>query len=202
MQILYVQIQKSVERCYRVWAQLIKAGITPPAELNLSKDTLHQIQSSGIRMQNVEVAQIPECQLQRSTWLSQTEKAARTSGTKNMQKFQRTNWHITSNDNQVGNENPLTIDQDNKPAIPMQPLKPENKHFGQIQLNSLSKNTPQLSEKQIAVAIRDAVIERPPQEELNEGEEFIPKQVNVNEIQNQLIQTDITEILKGKKVED
>ncbi|KAA6387670.1 MAG: hypothetical protein EZS28_016803, partial [Streblomastix strix] len=202
MQILYVQIQKSVERCYRVWAQLIKAGITPPAELNLSKDALHQIQSYGIRMQNVEVAQIPECQLQRSAWLSQAEKFFLTSSTKNMQKKQRTNWHITPNDNQVGNENPLTIDQDNKPVIPIQPHKPNNKHFGQIQLNSLNKNTPKLSEKQIAVAIHDAVIEKPPQEELNEGEEFIPKQVNVNEIQNQLIQTDITEILKGKKVED
>ncbi|KAA6391978.1 MAG: putative NEK protein kinase, partial [Streblomastix strix] len=45
-------------------------------------------------------------------------------------------------------------------------------------------------------------IEAEPNPQYDEGEEFIPKKVNVNEIQTQLVQNDISEILKGKKVED
>ncbi|KAA6369563.1 MAG: hypothetical protein EZS28_034910, partial [Streblomastix strix] len=144
MQIFQVQIQKSVEGCYQVWAQLIKAGITPPAELNLSRDILNRIQNSGTHIQNIQVVNIPKSQLQRGSWFSQAEKVARIDGQQN----------------------------------------------------------PELSEAKMALAIRDTIVEKPLQEELNEGEEFIPKKVNINEIQTQLVQMDITEILKGKKVED
>ncbi|KAA6391797.1 MAG: hypothetical protein EZS28_012676 [Streblomastix strix] len=69
-QLLGSQIQKSIQGCYRVWAQLIKAGITPPAELNLSKDILNKYNSN---ISNVQIEPIPECSLQPGVWRTQEQ---------------------------------------------------------------------------------------------------------------------------------
>ncbi|KAA6402261.1 MAG: hypothetical protein EZS28_002207, partial [Streblomastix strix] len=202
MQILYVQIQKSVEACFRVWAQLIQAGITPPAELNLSRDILNKIQSSGVSTQNIEVANIPECQLQRGSWLSQAEKAARAAGSRMISKQGNINLLIARNENIENIENLMISEQNDKPLIHQQPYKPENKHFEQFYENPINKETPELSEAKMVAAIRDAVIEKHPQEEVIQNEEFITKKVNINEIKHQLIQKDIAKILQQKNVEE
>ncbi|KAA6389063.1 MAG: hypothetical protein EZS28_015409, partial [Streblomastix strix] len=70
MQLFQEQIQKAVETCNQIWAQLNKAGITPPAELNLSKEILEKYNSNS-HIRNVQIASIPECQLQPGDWKTQ-----------------------------------------------------------------------------------------------------------------------------------
>ncbi|KAA6398400.1 MAG: putative serine/threonine-protein kinase PLK4 [Streblomastix strix] len=82
-------------------------------------------------------------------------------------------------------------------------MQPQNlQYFGQFQPKPTNKETPELQEEKMVIEINYTVVGQSPQEDQIDGEEFIPKQVNVNEIQNQLIQNDIQEALKGKKVED
>ncbi|KAA6403970.1 MAG: hypothetical protein EZS28_000496, partial [Streblomastix strix] len=202
MQLFYVQIQKSVQGCYRSWAQLIKAGVNPPNQLNISRDILNKIQSSGVSTHNVEVANIPECQLPHGVWHTQMDKTAHIAGVRVSSKIQIPKLQIALNEiSQTDGISNINASSERPLESARQNLLPQIK-LDVIQLNKKNNSTVDLSDEKMAIAIRDTFVEKPLQEELNEGEEFIPKQVNINEIQTQLIQVDITEILKGKKVED
>ncbi|KAA6394322.1 MAG: hypothetical protein EZS28_010148, partial [Streblomastix strix] len=201
MQLFQVQIQKSVQGCYRVWSSLIKVGISPPPELNLSSDILHQIQSSGVSTQNVEISQIPECQLQHGVWLSQAEKDARNLNVRTQTKFGNKSLHIAINEN-IKTVGVQYESSDRKSARTDRMCKQSNLDQGLVQVNPINTNNPELSDDKMAVAIRDAIVEKPPQEQLIEGEEFVLQKVNLDKVQTKSIQADIDLLLKGKKVED
>ncbi|KAA6372782.1 MAG: hypothetical protein EZS28_031691 [Streblomastix strix] len=69
-QILESQISQTVETCNQIWTQLIKAGITPPNEINLSKEILDKY-NSNLLTSNIQIESIPECQMQRGVWRKQ-----------------------------------------------------------------------------------------------------------------------------------
>ncbi|KAA6371544.1 MAG: hypothetical protein EZS28_032929, partial [Streblomastix strix] len=199
-QILEVQISKAAQGCQHAWSNLQKLGVNTPEKLKLQNDK-HKHPSRSLRVQNVEIVNIPECQLQCGVWLSQAEKAARIAGSRMPSKLQIPILHLTPNIDKGGNEN-LNINEQNK-----KPIKTDrsnlfvSQRFGQ-QIQTIINNKSGLSDEKIGIAIRDTVLEKPPQEDQIDGEEFIPIQANIGQIRQEFVQTNIAEMLKGKKVED
>ncbi|KAA6400332.1 MAG: hypothetical protein EZS28_004141 [Streblomastix strix] len=207
MLLLEENIKKAAEGCYQTWANLLKVKVQPPQQLKISQTKLNELFNSDQYTQNVEIVPIQECTLRRGVWQTQAEQISQNQGRRNQLRFGDMNMRAMVNKGMSNDDEDSK--QDSNDGIYTSPVLLSSRSTHQsaqqsepMKIIPIKKNNSELPIDKILVAMRDAYVEKPPPEELNEGEEYQQIAVNPNEIQSRLIQANIVEMLEGKKVED